>query len=49
MPDTPYPTELLDEHPVIWRIGDRIPHSIRDLRIHRGTALSLGWVKKLRF
>jgi phenylpropionate dioxygenase-like ring-hydroxylating dioxygenase large terminal subunit len=45
LPDTPYATKLLDEHLVIWRTADGTPHAMRDLCIHRGTALSLGWVR----
>ena len=40
----PYGTKLLDEHLVIWRSSDNIAHAMKDLCIHRGTALSLGWV-----
>lgn len=43
--DAPHGTKLLNEHLVIWRTGDGTPHAMRDLCIHRGTALSLGWVK----
>lgn len=45
LPDAPYATKLLDEHLVIWRTADGTAHVMRDLCIHRGTALSLGWVK----
>ena len=45
LPDTPFAAKLLDEHLVIWRSGDGTPHAMRDLCIHRGTALSLGWVR----
>ncbi len=41
----PYGTKLLDEALVIWRSSDGVAHAMRDLCIHRGTALSLGWVK----
>ena len=41
----PHSTKLLDEHLVIWRTADGTPNAMRDLCIHRGTALSLGWVK----
>ena len=44
MADKPYATTLLEEALVIWRSADGAPHAMRDLRIHRGTALSLGWV-----
>jgi phenylpropionate dioxygenase-like ring-hydroxylating dioxygenase large terminal subunit len=40
----PYGTKLLDEHLVIWRSSDGKPNAMKDLCIHRGTALSLGWV-----
>lgn len=43
--DTPFGTFLLDEAIVIWRTSDRDIHAMRDLCIHRGTALSLGWIK----
>ena len=37
-------TTLLGEAVVVWRTGDGRAHAMRDLCIHRGTALSLGWV-----
>ena len=40
----PYGTRLLDEALVVWRSSDGRAHAMRDLCIHRGTALSLGWV-----
>lgn len=43
--DTPHAVKLLDEHLVIWRTDDGTPHAMQDLCIHRGTALSLGWIK----
>lgn len=43
--EKPSGTQLLGEHLVIWRDGAGKPHAMRDLCIHRGTALSLGWVK----
>ncbi len=43
--DAPTHAKLLDEHIVLWRSKDGTPHAQRDLCIHRGTALSLGWVK----
>ena len=43
--DKPFGTILLDEPVVIWRTSDGTPHAMRDLCIHRGTALSLGWIK----
>lgn len=44
--DKPYGTKLLDEHLVIWRTTDGRAHAMRDLCIHRGTALSLGWINE---
>tara|TARA_B100000787_G_scaffold48325_1_gene34751 strand:- start:38301 stop:39302 length:1002 start_codon:yes stop_codon:yes gene_type:complete len=41
----PFATFLLDEAIVVWRTSDGRPHAMRDLCIHRGTALSLGWIK----
>ncbi len=40
----PLATKLLDEHLVLWRGADGQPKTLRDLCIHRGTALSLGAV-----
>ena len=40
----PHATRLLDEALVVWRSSDGRAHAMRDLCIHRGTALSLGWV-----
>ncbi|MDA0162317.1 aromatic ring-hydroxylating dioxygenase subunit alpha [Solirubrobacter ginsenosidimutans] len=42
--DTPHHTRLLGEDLVIWRDSGGTPHALRDLCIHRGTALSLGRV-----
>jgi phenylpropionate dioxygenase-like ring-hydroxylating dioxygenase large terminal subunit len=42
--DTPLRTRLLGEDLVIWRDSTGTPHALRDLCIHRGTALSLGRV-----
>ncbi len=42
--DTPFAATLLGEAVVVWRTADGIAHAMRDLCIHRGTALSLGWV-----
>ncbi|MGB5171968.1 MAG: aromatic ring-hydroxylating dioxygenase subunit alpha [Eudoraea sp.] len=42
---SPYGTILLDQPIVLWRTSDGLPHAMRDLCIHRGTALSLGWIK----
>ena len=44
--DKPYGVKLLDEHLVIWRSSDGGVHAMKDLCIHRGTALSLGWVSE---
>ncbi len=44
--DAPFGTFLLDQAIVIWRSSDGATHAMRDLCIHRGTALSLGWVKE---
>ena len=43
--DQPFGTFLLDQAVVVWRSSDGGVHAMRDLCIHRGTALSLGWVK----
>ena len=40
----PQAARLLDEALVLWRSSDGRAHAMRDLCIHRGTALSLGWV-----
>jgi vanillate O-demethylase monooxygenase subunit len=40
----PHGAQLLGEYLVIWRDQSGQPHAMRDLCIHRGTALSLGWV-----
>jgi len=42
--DTPFAATLLGEAVVMWRTSDGIAHAMRDLCIHRGTALSLGWI-----
>lgn len=42
--DKPAAVMLLGEAIVVWRTSDGRPHAMRDLCIHRGTALSLGWV-----
>jgi phenylpropionate dioxygenase-like ring-hydroxylating dioxygenase large terminal subunit len=44
--DKPYGVKLLDEHLVLWRSSDGIAHAMKDLCIHRGTALSLGWISE---
>ena len=41
--DTPLPVTLLDEQLVVVRLGNEIA-CFPDLCVHRGTALSLGWV-----
>ncbi|MDH3698652.1 MAG: aromatic ring-hydroxylating dioxygenase subunit alpha [Flavobacteriaceae bacterium] len=43
--DAPFGTFLLDEPVVIWRSSDGNVNAMKDLCIHRGTALSLGWVR----
>jgi vanillate O-demethylase monooxygenase subunit len=42
--DGPRRVRLLGEEIVVWRDGAGAPHALRDLCIHRGTALSLGRV-----
>jgi vanillate O-demethylase monooxygenase subunit len=42
--DTPLRVRLLGENLVLWRDSNGTPHVLRDLCIHRGTALSLGRV-----
>jgi phenylpropionate dioxygenase-like ring-hydroxylating dioxygenase large terminal subunit len=42
--DAPSHADLLDEPLVLWRGPDREPHAMSELCVHRGTALSLGWV-----
>jgi len=44
--DAPYGTFILDLPVVVWRSSNGKIHAMQDLCIHRGTALSLGWVKK---
>jgi phenylpropionate dioxygenase-like ring-hydroxylating dioxygenase large terminal subunit len=41
--DAPVGIKLLDQDIVLWRAADGL-HAFRDLCIHRGTKLSLGWV-----
>jgi vanillate O-demethylase monooxygenase subunit len=43
--DQPRRVTLLDERVVVYRIADGTPVALRDLCIHRGTPLSLGWVE----
>ena len=40
--ESPFPAKLLGESIVVWREENGQPHAMRDLCIHRGTALSLG-------
>ena len=40
--DTPRRVRLLGENIAIWRDSAGVAHALRDLCIHRGTALSLG-------
>ena len=42
--DEPFGSILLDEAIVVWRTSDGKPHAMRDLCIHRGTALSLSLI-----
>jgi vanillate O-demethylase monooxygenase subunit len=42
--DAPRRVRLLGEDVVVWRDSRGAPHALRDLCIHRGTALSLGRV-----
>lgn len=44
--EKPFGTFLLAQAIVIWRDKEGQVHAMRDLCIHRGTALSLGWVKE---
>jgi phenylpropionate dioxygenase-like ring-hydroxylating dioxygenase large terminal subunit len=41
--DKPVAVKLLDHPVVLWRSTDRVA-AFRDLCIHRGTPLSLGWI-----
>ena len=43
--DRPAHADLLGEPLVIWRGAGGAPRVMSDLCVHRGTALSLGWVK----
>ena len=43
--DEPFGAYLLDQAIVVWRSSDGKVNAMRDLCIHRGTALSLGWIK----
>ena len=42
--NAPVAATLLGEAVVVWRTSDGRAHAMRDLCIHRGTALSLGWI-----
>ena len=42
--EAPLGVSLLDERIVVWRAKEKIA-AFRDLCIHRGTALSLGWIE----
>jgi phenylpropionate dioxygenase-like ring-hydroxylating dioxygenase large terminal subunit len=42
--EKPFGTFLLSQAVVVWRSANAV-HAMRDLCIHRGTALSLGWIK----
>ena len=41
--DKPVPVKLLDQPLVIWRANDKLA-AFYDLCLHRGAALSLGWL-----
>jgi phenylpropionate dioxygenase-like ring-hydroxylating dioxygenase large terminal subunit len=41
--DAPLGVTLLDERIVVWRAKEKVA-AFRDLCVHRGTALSLGWI-----
>jgi phenylpropionate dioxygenase-like ring-hydroxylating dioxygenase large terminal subunit len=41
--DKPYATSLLGERLVLYRAGGKVA-ALRDLCVHRGTPLSLGWI-----
>lgn len=42
--DKPLAVQLLGEHLVLWRSGGQVS-ALKDLCIHRGSPLSLGWVE----
>src|SRR6202522_1933413 len=42
--DRPVHADLLGEPLVVWRGPDGAPRVMSDLCVHRGTALSLGWI-----
>ena len=43
--DRPLHADLLGEPLVVWRGADGSPRVMSDLCVHRGTALSLGWIQ----
>ncbi|MEG4365135.1 Rieske 2Fe-2S domain-containing protein [Microcoleus sp. C2C3] len=43
--DRPFAAKLLDERRVLFRLSDSSIVAARDLCLHRGTPLSLGWVE----
>jgi vanillate O-demethylase monooxygenase subunit len=43
--DRPFATKLLDERLVLFRLSDSSIVAARDLCLHRGAPLSLGWVE----
>jgi phenylpropionate dioxygenase-like ring-hydroxylating dioxygenase large terminal subunit len=43
--DGPAHADLLGEPLVVWRSADGAPRVMSDLCVHRGTALSLGWIQ----
>jgi phenylpropionate dioxygenase-like ring-hydroxylating dioxygenase large terminal subunit len=43
--DRPVRADLLGEPLVVWRGADGVARVMSDLCVHRGTALSLGWVR----
>jgi phenylpropionate dioxygenase-like ring-hydroxylating dioxygenase large terminal subunit len=43
--NSPLAVSLLDERVVVWRAKEKIV-AFRDLCVHRGTALSLGWLEE---
>ena len=43
--DAPFGARLLGEPVVVWRGDGGRLHAVKDLCIHRGTALSLGWTQ----
>jgi phenylpropionate dioxygenase-like ring-hydroxylating dioxygenase large terminal subunit len=46
--EKPYGTRLLDERLVIYRVSDGTVVAARDLCLHRGAPLSLGWIESDR-